>query len=258
MPAPLNPLKQALAQGQLQVGCWVGLGDSYSAEIMSTAGFDWLLVDAEHSPNDMRSIMAQLQVIDPSPSHAVVRVPVGDTALIKQALDIGAQSILVPMVESAAQAAELVRAVQYPPRGVRGVGSALARSSRFSAITDYPTTADDQICLLLQIENRKGLAALDDVLALPDVDAVFVGPADLAADLGYLGQANHPEVETVIRDTLTKIVASGKAAGILTTDMAAAERYAGFGATFVGVGIDVTLFANAARALAAQAQNLKP
>lgn len=252
MPAPVNTFKRALLQGQLQIGCWVGLGDDYSAEIMTTAGFDWLLVDGEHAPNDLRSTMRQLQVIDPSPSHAVVRVPVGDTALIKQVLDAGAQSILVPMVESVEHAAELVRAVQYPPRGLRGVGSALARSSRFAAIPDYATTADEQICLLLQVENRKGLAALDDILLLDGVDGVFVGPADLAADMGYLGNPGHPDVEAVIQDTLKKITVSGKAAGILTLDMAAAERYANLGATFVAVGVDVILLAEAARDLAAR------
>ncbi|WP_299937045.1 HpcH/HpaI aldolase/citrate lyase family protein [uncultured Pelagimonas sp.] len=257
MPAPLNPLKQALKSKELQVGCWVGFGNSYTTEIMCSAGFDWLLVDGEHAPNDLRSIMSQLQVIDPSPAHAVVRVPVGDVALMKQVLEIGAQSILVPMVESVEQASELVRSVQYPPRGIRGVGSALGRSSGFAAIPDYATTADDQICLILQVENRLGLDALDGILALDNVDAVFVGPADLAADLGHLGNPSHPDVEAIIAETLQKITASGKAAGILTTDLAAAKRYVDLGATFVGAGIDVTLFAQAARALGQSAQNLK-
>ncbi|MGH1411897.1 MAG: aldolase/citrate lyase family protein [Pelagimonas sp.] len=257
MPAPVNPLKLALANKQVQVGCWVGLANSYAAEIMGTAGFDWLLVDGEHAPNDLRSIMGQLQVIDPSPSHAVVRVPVGDVALIKQVLEVGAQSVLVPMVESAEQAQEMVRAVQYPPRGTRGVGAALARSSGFDAIENYATTADDQMCLILQIENRNGLAALDDILKLDHIDAIFVGPADLAADLGYLGQAGHPEVEAIIAETLAKILASGKAAGILTTDLEAAKRYIDLGATFVGTGVDVLLFAKAARDLGRKAQELK-
>lgn len=257
MPAPENVFKQSLLKGDLQIGCWVGLGNAYCAEIMTTAGFDWLLVDGEHAPNDLRSIMQQLQVIDPSPCHAAVRVPIGDTALIKQVLDAGAQTILVPMVESVEEAAQLVRAVQYPPRGVRGVGAALARSSRFSDIEDYAQTADDQICLLLQVENRKGLAALDAILGLEHVDGVFVGPADLAADMGHLGNPAHPDVEAVIQESLLKITSAGKAAGILTTDLDAAQRYIKLGATFVAIGIDVTVFAHAARDLAAKGQAFK-
>jgi 4-hydroxy-2-oxoheptanedioate aldolase len=172
--------------------------------------------------------------------------------MVKQVLDIGAQNILVPMVESGEQAAELVRAVQYPPKGVRGVGSALARASKFSAMPDYLTTADDEICLLVQVENRAGMAALDDILAVDGIDGVFVGPADLAADMGYIGKPGTPEVQEAIAGAIPRILKAGKAAGILATDPAAIDTYADLGVTFLAVGIDVTLLAGAARSLAAK------
>lgn len=249
MPAPENRFKAALKAGAAQIGCWVGLADAYAAEIATTAGFDWLLIDGEHAPNDLRSILAQLQVVGASPSHPVVRAPIGDTTLIKQLLDAGAQSLLIPMVESGAQAAEMVRAVRYPPGGMRGVGASLARASRFGTIPDYATTADAQICLLVQVENRAGLAALDDILAT-EVDGVFIGPADLAADMGHLGNAGHPDVTAAIEDALTRITAAGKAAGILTLDPAMQMRCLDLGVTFLATGIDVTLLAGAMRKLA--------
>jgi len=206
MPAPHNPFKAAIKNGKLQLGCWMGLADPYIAEISASAGFDWVLIDGEHAPNDLRSITAQLQVIAGRGSHAMVRPPVGETWMIKQLLDAGAQSLLIPMVESGAQAQALVDAVTYPPHGVRGVGSALARASDFAAIGDYLTTARDEICLLAQVENRKGLAALDEILQVDGVDGVFVGPSDLAADMGFIGQAGHAEVKAAVLDSIRKIV----------------------------------------------------
>lgn len=255
MPAPRNPFKHALSAGQLQLGCWLGLADPYVAEISASAGFDWLLVDAEHAPNDLRSITAQLQVLAGRGGHAVVRPPIGETWIIKQLLDAGAQSLLVPMVESGQQAQALVDAVTYPPHGVRGVGSALARASDFSAIADYLTTARDEICLLVQVENRKGLAALDDILAVEGIDGVFIGPADLSADLGFLGQPEAPEAMAAVRDAIRRIVAAGKAAGILTMDKAFQRECRDMGATFVATEIDVTLFAQAMRDAARDGRN---
>ncbi len=252
MPAPRNEFKAALARGERQIGCWLGLADPYSAELMGTAGFDWLLIDGEHAPNDLRSIMAQLQVLEASSSHSVVRLPIGETWMIKQILDIGAQNLLVPMVESAEQAAQLVKAVRYPPKGVRGVGAALARASNFSGIPDYLTTADAEICLLVQVENRAGLAALDGILALDGIDGVFIGPSDLAADMGHIGKPLTDEVQEAIADAVARIRKAGKAAGILATDPETTEKYAGLGVTFLAVGLDVTLLAGAARKLAAQ------
>jgi len=249
MPAPANSFKAALAAGKPQIGLWLALANAYTAEIAAGAGFDWLLIDGEHAPNDIRSMLAQLQAIG-SASHPVIRLPVGETWMVKQALDIGAQSLLIPMVESAEQARQLVRAVRYPPRGVRGVGASIARVSAFGRIPDYLQTADDEICLLAQVENRTGLAALDSILQVEGLDGVFVGPADLSADLGHIGQPGLPEVQAVVEDALTRIVKSGKAAGILTSDAALNRRYLEIGATFVAVGTDVTLFAQSTTALA--------
>lgn len=254
MPAPTNTFKQALKSGQLQLGCWLGLADPYSAEIATTADFDWLLIDGEHAPNDLRSILAQLQIVQASDAHAAVRLPVGETWLIKQMLDAGAQTLLIPMVESAEQARELVRAVTYPPHGSRGVGSALARASGFSAIPDYLQTADEQICLLVQVENRAGLAALDDILGVDGIDGVFIGPADLAADLGHLGDPDHPEVDAAIMDALGRIVQAGKAAGIISPDPQMQKRCVAIGVTFLATAIDVILLANAMRSEADEAR----
>ncbi|MFD1199892.1 4-hydroxy-2-oxoheptanedioate aldolase [Brucella gallinifaecis] len=250
MPVNPNNFKAALKHQQLQIGLWLGLANAYTAEIAAGAGFDWLLIDGEHAPNDIRSMLAQLHSIGIS-SHPVIRLPVGEIWMIKQVLDIGAQTILVPMVETAQQAKALVDATRYPPNGVRGVGAALARASAFNRTADYLKTADDQICLLVQVESRRGIASLDAILNVDGIDGVFIGPADLAADLGFLGRPGAAEVQSVVEDALLRIVASGKAAGILTADNRLARRYIDLGATFVAVGSDVGLFASATSALAA-------
>lgn len=253
MPAPINRFKAALAAGQMQYGCWAGFADPYPTEVMASAGFDWLVIDGEHAPNDIRSIMAQLQVLEGKPdSHPVVRLPMGEAWLIKQALDIGAQTLLIPMVESADQARDLVRAMRYPPHGIRGSGAALARASRFAAIPDYITTANDQLCLLVQVETVKGMEALDDILQVEGVDGVFIGPSDLAADMGFRGDSGQPAVRDAIRDALGRIKASDKAAGILALDHDTAQDYRDWGAQFLAVGIDVVMLARAARELAAR------
>ncbi|MBS8259495.1 2-keto-3-deoxy-L-rhamnonate aldolase [Roseibium polysiphoniae] len=257
MPAPQNTFKAALKRGEAQMGCWMGLADAYVAEITATAGFDWVLIDGEHAPNDLRSILSQLKTVQASASHPVVRLPVGETWMIKQALDIGAQSLLIPMVESLAQAKDLVAAVHYPPKGTRGVGAALGRASRFGAIEDYATTADAQICLLLQVENLAGLGELDDILKLDGVDGVFIGPADLSADMGFLGNAMHPKVIETINDAITRIKNAGKAPGILTTDPAFQKSCLDLGASFVATDVDVFRFANAIRQAASDAKALR-
>ncbi|MTJ05434.1 MAG: HpcH/HpaI aldolase/citrate lyase family protein [Sediminimonas qiaohouensis] len=248
MPAPINPFKAALARAELQLGCWAGFADPYATEVLATAGFDWLVIDGEHAPNDLRSIMAQLQVLEGKQSHAVVRLPIGHDWMIKQVLDAGAQTLLIPMVDSAEQARHLVRAMRYPPAGIRGAGAALARASRFSDIEDYVATADDQMCLLVQVESRKGLEALDDILAVDGVDGVFIGPADLAADMGYGADSSARPVADAIRDALERIAASSKAAGILALDPDTAGQYRDWGAQFLAVGIDVLMLARTARA----------
>ncbi len=255
MPAPKNLFKQALKEGRAQIGLWQALANPYTVEICAGAGYDWLLLDAEHAPNDIPLLVSQLQAIKGSPSHAVIRPPIGETFILKQMLDIGAQTLLIPMVDSKAQAEDMVRAVRYPPHGVRGVGAALARASAFNRIADYLQTANDEICLLLQVESRVGLAAIDDIASIEGVDGVFIGPADLAADMGFLGKPGAPEVQAEVEKALLKIQSHGKAAGILMADLVLAKRYLELGATFVAIGNDVTLLANATTRLLADFRN---
>ncbi len=248
MPAPVNELKRRLRAGEVLYGAWVGMADPYAAEMAGTSGFDWLLLDGEHAPNDMRSLSAQIGVLRVGPTQVVVRLVDDNPAKIKQALDIGAQSLLIPMIESGDQARRVLRATRYAPEGMRGVGSSLARASMFSAIPDYLTTANAQICLILQVESRAGLAALDDILAVDGVDAVFIGPSDLAADMGFLGQAG--AVKAAVLDAIQRIRAAGLSAGVLTTDPDYIADCVAAGANFVGVGIDVLLYVEAMRQLA--------
>ncbi len=250
MPTPINQFKAALQAGRPQVGLWLGLGTAQTAELCAGAGFDWLLVDGEHAPFDVPTIAAQLRAIAASSSQAVVRAPIGEAWIIKQLLDIGAQTLLVPMVETAAQAGEIVRATRYPPDGVRGVGAALARASGFNRIGDYLGTANSQICVLVQVESTAALDHIEEIAAVDGVDGVFVGPSDLAADMGHLGKPGVGEVQTAVEDAIVRIVASGKPAGILTSDEALSRGYLELGATFVAVGTDVTLLANATTNLA--------
>lgn len=250
MPAPINTFKKALAEGDTLFGCWMSIAESYTAEIMGNAGFDWLLIDGEHSPNDIRSIRDQMMALKDSDSHPVVRLTVGETWMIKQILDVGAQTVLVPMVETAEQARELVRACRYPPEGTRGVGYAVGRVSGFGQIENYGPTANEQICLLVQVESKTGLDNLDDILAVDGVDGVFIGPADLSASLGYLGQNMHPDMQATILGALKKISDSGKAAGILTTDEGMIEKSLEAGARFVAVAMDIALLLNNAKAAA--------
>lgn len=249
MPAPHNSFKTAIADRRTQIGLWLGLASGYTAEICASAGFDWLVVDGEHAPNDIQTFVAQLQAIE-GRTQAVVRVPIGETWVIKQMLDIGAQTILVPMVETAAQARDLVRAMNYPPLGIRGVGAALARASHFNRIPDYLTTANDQVCLLVQVESQVAMSNIEEIAAVDGVHGIFIGPSDLAADMGYLGRPNQPEVQALVEDGLARIIQSGKPAGILTADRSLAARYISLGATFVAVGTDVTLLSQATTALA--------
>lgn len=261
MHTPTNSFKQALAQGEAQIGLWLGLANAYTAEILAGTGYDWLLVDGEHAPNDLRSTLHQLQAIASACSalppgtrapHAVARVPVGDTALIKQYLDIGAQTLLVPMVDTPEQAQQLVRATRYAPEGVRGMGSALARSSRWQAYPRYVHEANQQICLLVQAETVEAMANLDAIAATPGVDGVFIGPADLSASMGHPGNPGHPDVQAAIHDGIARILRAGKAPGILATNEAQARQWLAAGALFVAVGVDTMLLTCAAQALLAR------
>lgn len=261
MHTPINSFKQALAQREAQIGLWLGLANAYTAEILAGTGYDWLLVDGEHAPNDLRSILHQLQAIASASSalppgarapHAIARVPVGDTALIKQYLDIGAQTLLVPMVDTPEQARQLVRATRYAPEGVRGMGSALARSSRWQAYPRYVHEANQQVCLLVQAETVEAMANLDAIAATPGVDGVFIGPADLSASMGHPGNPGHPDVQAAIHDGITRILRAGKAPGILATNEAQARQWLAAGALFVAVGVDTMLLTSAAQALLAR------
>lgn len=239
MPAPTNPFKAALQQGRPQVGLWLALANAYTAEIAGHAGFDWLLIDGEHAPNDLPGMLAQLQAIAGTGAHPVVRLPASEPWMIKQVLDIGAQSILIPIVESAEQAQRIVAATRYAPEGIRGIGAALARASRFNAIPDYIATAANEICVLVQVETKAGLAALDALIATPGVDGIFVGPADLAADMGFPGQPGHPQVQTAVTDALRRIIEAGRPAGILSSDPDLLAGYFEMGVSFVAVGSDI-------------------
>ena len=249
MQIPLNQFKAALRASRNQFGLWLGLGETFSAEICAGAGFDWLLIDAEHGPNDLRSILSQLQALAPYPTQAVVRPPQGDHVLIKQLLETGVQTLLIPMVESANQARGLVEAMRYPPAGIRGVGSALARASRWGRIENYAHLANEQMCLLVQVETRAGYEQLDDILAVDGVDGVFFGSADLAASYGYLGQSTHPEIVAAIENGLQRARSAGLAGGVLCSDRALNDRYMQAGARFVAVGVDALLLTAATTAL---------
>jgi 4-hydroxy-2-oxoheptanedioate aldolase len=246
-----NTFKQALRAGQPQIGLWVSLADPLVAEALATTGFDWLLIDGEHAPNDLRSVLGQLQAVAPYPAHPIVRPPIGDVVLIKQLLEIGAQTLLIPMVDTAEQAARMVAATRYPPRGIRGVGSAGARSSRWSSVPRYLHEADDEMCVLVQVETQTGYANLAEIAAVDGVDGVFFGPADLSASMGYLGQATHPDVVAALTKGIATVRAAGKAPGILMTDNTASKYYLDQGALFVAVGVDAMMLVQSARALAA-------
>ena len=256
MQTPPNSFKQALQQGRTQIGLWAALANAYSTELIAGIGFDWLLLDGEHAPNDVRGVLAQLQAVASAQqafgdarSHPVVRVPLGTgeagTAIIKQMLDIGAQTLLVPMVDTPEQAAQVVAACRYAPDGVRGMGSALARASRWQAHGRYVHEANAQVCVLVQAETAQAMRQLDAIAATPGVDGVFIGPADLSASMGHPGNAAHPDVQAAIEQGMARILNAGKAPGILATSEAQARKWLAAGARFVAVGADTMLLASA-------------
>ncbi|MDJ1016649.1 MAG: HpcH/HpaI aldolase/citrate lyase family protein [Paracoccaceae bacterium] len=257
MPVPQNKLKAALAAGERQLGLWLSLTSPASAEIASQAGFDWCLVDGEHAPNDIPLILEQVRALAAGSATPVVRLPVGDRRLVKQVLDLGVQSLVIPMIETEEEARAMVAATRYPPEGMRGVGAAMARAGQYGAIKDVVTTANNQICLILQAESKRALENLEVIASVDGVDGVFIGPADLAADMGYPGQPGAPEVQEAVRDAIDRINASGKAAGIIAFDFDAAKGWVDHGARFVAVGGDVALLASGIRAAAAAATKMK-
>ncbi len=248
MPAPKNKLKAALARGEMQIGLWLATGQPLMAEIGATAGYDWCLIDGEHAPNDIPLILAQLQAMNGAGAAPVVRVPIGKDWVLKQVLDIGAQTVMVPMVETAEDAESMVRAVRYPPKGSRGLAASMVRASNYNAIPDYATTANDEICLIVQVESARAIENIDTIAAVEGVDVVFIGPSDLSADMGFIGNAGTPEVKASVKHAVQRIRAAGKAAGIIGGGDYVEMR--DLGVTFLGLAADVSLYATAVRGLA--------
>jgi 4-hydroxy-2-oxoheptanedioate aldolase len=244
-----NTFKQALARRQLQVGLWSTLCSNVAAELVAHSGFDWILLDTEHSPNELPDLVHQLQAMKGGTASPVVRAAWNDTVLIKRILDIGAQSILLPYVQTADEAKRAANAVRYPPKGVRGV-SGSSRASQYGRVKDYLSKADEEICLLVQIETRAALDQLEAIAQVEGIDGVFIGPADLSASLGHLGQLQHPDTQAALKDAGSRLSRLGKAAGILATVEADARRYIEWGYNFVAVGVDIRLLAESADALA--------
>jgi len=249
MQFPANELKRNLRAGKVQVGCWISLASVASAEICAGAGFDWVLIDMEHAPNELAMVHHQLHAAAPYPTSTVVRAPWNDTVLIKRLLDVGVQNLLLPYVQSAEEARRAVAAVRYPPRGVRGV-SANSRANRFGRVKDYFARADDEVCLLLQIETRAAIGQIEQIAAIDGVDGLFIGPQDLAADLGQLGNPAHPDVRAAIGEAISRIKATGKAPGLLNYNEPDAKAWIEKGAQFVAVTSDQFLLARETAAVA--------
>jgi len=255
MPAITNRFRRVMSVRETSFGLWLGLPDNSVAEIAAAAGFDWLLVDHEHAPFELSDILAHLQVLAAYEVAPVVR-PVDDSpALLKKFLDIGVQTFLVPMVETAEQAQAIVRALRYPPEGVRGLGTSLARAAGWGQRADYLQRANAEVCLLVQVETAAALARLPDIVAVEGVDGVFIGPSDLSASMGHVGQPGHPAVVAAVSAALETIAAASKYAGVLCLDPALAERYRASGANFIGVGVDAQVLAKGLRELV---QRCKP
>ncbi len=233
------------------VGMWVCSGSSIAAEICAGAGLDWLLIDMEHSTNNLESVLHQLQAAAAYPVSSLVRVPTNDTVIIKQVLDLGAQNLLVPMISSADEAREAVEAVRYPPRGVRGVGSAFSRSARWARIPGYLNDADDHVSLFVQVESAAGVEAAAQIAAVDGIDGIFVGPSDLAASMGYIGEQTHPEVVDAVLRTFDAVHGAGKPVGVNAFDPERAKSYLDSGAEYILVGADVTLLARGSEHLTA-------
>lgn len=251
MNLPKNRFKRALAEKRQQIGLWCSLPGSYAAEIVAPSGFDWLLFDTEHSPGDVLTVLPQLQAVAAYDVSPVVRPASNDAVLIKRYLDIGAQTLLIPYVQNREEAEAAASAMRYPPAGIRGV-SGLTRATRFGRVTGYARRAEEELCLLVQLETRAAVEALEAIAQVDGVDGVFIGPADLAASLGYPGEPGHPEVVAAVDDAIHRLAALGKPSGILTPDITFASRCIELGTTFTAVGVDAGLLARGTEALAAK------
>ena len=251
MELPVNPFKQALKEGRPQIGLWSSLASNIVAEIIADAGFDWILIDNEHAPNEVSDVLMQLQAMATGRAMPVVRPAWNDPVLIKRFLDIGTQSFLIPMVQNAEEARRAVAATRYPPHGLRGVATA-PRANRYGRVKDYFRLADQELCVLVQVETRQALAEIESIAAVEGVDGIFIGPSDLSADLGYLGNSSHEQVKRTIEEAIARILKCGKAPGILTGNEDEAKHWLEQGCLFVAVGSDLGLLARQSEALAAR------
>jgi 4-hydroxy-2-oxoheptanedioate aldolase len=249
MDLPRNAFKHALAAGQLQIGLWSSLASNISAEVIADAGFDWILLDTEHSPNEVPGLLSQLQALVRGTATPVVRPAWNDAVLTKRVLDIGTQSVLLPYVQNVDEARQAVASTRYPPGGIRGVAAA-ARASRYGRVKDYLKKADSEMCVLVQVETRAALDQLEAIAAVDGVDGVFIGPSDLSASFGHVGNPQHPDMQKTLELAVKRLKAVGKPAGILTTNEEEARRYIGWGYLFVAVGSDIGLLARGAETLA--------
>lgn len=251
MKNPENRFRAALKAGRQQIGLWNTIGGNTVPEALAGCGFDWVVIDTEHSVTDVPDTLAMMQAMAPYPVSPVVRPASNDPVLIKRILDLGAQTLLIPYVQSAAEARAAVAAMRYAPRGIRGMAG-MTRASRFGLVKDYAVRAEEELCLIVQVETAEALARIEEIAAVDGVHGLFIGPADLAASMGHPGHAGHPEVVAAIEDAVKRIVAAGKPAGILTQDRALQRRCIEWGTRFTAVGIDLSLLVNSARALVAE------
>jgi 4-hydroxy-2-oxoheptanedioate aldolase len=250
MQAPKNTLKAAMRAGRTQYGVWLNTMSPVIAEMVGQAGFDWCLIDGEHGANSVSEYLTQLQALAISGTPAVIRIAQAEHWMVKQAIDLGCQTVMVPMVNTADQAAKMAAAMRYPPQGSRGLGAALARASEYGKLTDYTATANDEMCLIVQAETQEALRNIADIAATDGVDCVFIGPADLAADMGHTGNPGHPDVVAAITDAFAKIAEAGALPGFLIFDAAQAQHYTDLGVKFLGVGGDIAIFREALRSTA--------
>ncbi|MGB8417639.1 aldolase/citrate lyase family protein [Paraburkholderia sp.] len=246
MKHPENVFKRRLSDEAPQFGLWAALADGYVTELLATAGFDWIVIDNEHAPNDIRTSLAQLQALGGYSCQPIVRPVKNDVALIKQYLDIGAQTLIIPMIDTETDAELAVAATRYPPIGVRGVGSALARASRWNKVDHYFQNSSEGICVIAQVESTTGMNNLDAIARVDGIDAVFFGPADLSASMGYAGDPSHPALRQTVLDGIKRVRVVGKAAGVLATDRAYADEYLAAGANLVAIATDTGLLSRAA------------
>jgi 4-hydroxy-2-oxoheptanedioate aldolase len=248
-----NAFKQAIGEGRPQIGLWSSLCSNIAAEVIAGSGFDWILIDTEHAPNELPLVLSQLQALAGGTAAPVVRPAWNDMVLMKRLLDVGVQNLLIPYVQTAEEARAAVAATRYPPHGIRGV-AVVHRANRFGRVKDYFKRADDEICVIVQIETRLGLKNLEKIAAVEGVDGLFIGPSDLAAALGHLGDNNHPEVRAAIEHALKRISKAGKAPGILAPIEADARYWLSHGCTVLAVGSDIGLLARQSEELAAKFQ----